>query len=136
MITGRCECATVAYEVDGEINDFSHCHCSQCRRLHGAAFGTYGGVEKAQFRWTAGEDNLRVYASSENNDRHFCKTCGSLIMTTISSEPDAFYVAMGTMDGDPPRPSGYHIYVGSKADWYEVCDDLPQFDEYPEDDEQ
>jgi hypothetical protein len=136
MITGRCECATVAYEVDGEINDFSHCHCSQCRRLHGAAFGTYGGVDKAQFRWKAGEDNLRVYASSEKNDRHFCNTCGSLIMTTIKSEPDAFYVTMGTMDGDPPRPPGYHIYVGSKADWYEVCDDLPQFDEYPEDDEQ
>ena len=36
MITGRCECGRVKYQVNGEINDFSHCHCSQCRRLHGA----------------------------------------------------------------------------------------------------
>lgn len=39
MITGRCECGRVRYEVDGDITDFSHCHCSQCRRLHSAAAG-------------------------------------------------------------------------------------------------
>lgn len=133
MITGRCECGAVAYEIDGEINDFSHCHCSQCRRLHGAAFGSYGGVKRSAFRWTSGDRNLRVYASSEKNDRVFCDTCGSLLLTVTAPEPDDFYVAMGTMDGDPPRPPGYHIFVGSKADWYEISDDLPQFDTFSDD---
>ena len=41
MITGRCQCAAVAWRLDGEITFISHCHCSICRRIHGAAFGTF-----------------------------------------------------------------------------------------------
>ena len=122
-----------SYEIDGDIDDFSHCHCSQCRRLHGAAFGSYGGVAKSAFRWLSGESDLTVYASSQKNDRYFCKHCGSLLMTTTKPEPDVLYVTMGTMDGNPPRPPGYHIFVGSKADWYEICDDLPQFADFSDD---
>ncbi len=132
MITGRCECGKIGYEADGEVNDFSHCHCSQCRRLHGAAFGSYAGVSKSGFRWASGKEDLKVYASSEKNDRYFCGNCGSLMLTATASEPDDLYITMGTMDGDPPLPPGYHIYVGSKADWFEICDDLPQFDTYPD----
>ena len=54
-------------------------------------------------------------------------------MVTTQPEPDDCYVTMGTMDGDPPRPAGYHIFVGSKAEWYEICDDLPQFEEFSDD---
>jgi hypothetical protein len=35
MFEGRCECGVVRCRVDGPITDYSHCHCSQCRRLHG-----------------------------------------------------------------------------------------------------
>ena len=133
MISGHCECGRISYEIDGEITDYSHCHCGQCRRLHGAAFGSYGGVAKAGFRWVKGESELSIYASSANNDRHFCSHCGSLLMATTKPEPDVFYVTLGTMDGDPPRPPGYHIFVGSKAQWYEICDELPQFNEFSDD---
>ena len=49
MIVGRRECGRIKYQIDSVITDFSHCHCSQCRRLHGAAFASFGGVEKASF---------------------------------------------------------------------------------------
>lgn len=51
MITGRCECGEVSYQINSEVTDFSHCHCSQCRRLHGAAFASFGGVEKDSFKY-------------------------------------------------------------------------------------
>ena len=58
MINGRCECGRVQYQVDGEINDFSHCHCSQCRRLHGAAFASFGGVLRRDLHYVSGEQDL------------------------------------------------------------------------------
>ena len=41
------------------------------------------------------------------------------------------HVNLGALH-DPPslRPTA-HIYVGSKARWHEITDDLPQHDELP-----
>jgi hypothetical protein len=61
------------------------------------------------------------------------QNCGSNILVDLDAEPDALYLAMGTMEGDPPRPPGYHIYVGSKAPWYEFNDELPRYETEPED---
>jgi hypothetical protein len=134
MFTGKCECRNVQYQVDGDINDFSHCHCSQCRRLHGAAFASFGGVTRSKFKYLSGESHLTSYKSSASHDRVFCKNCGSNILVALTSEPDELYLAMGTVDGDPYCPPGYHIFVGSKAPWYEINDQLPQYDTEPEDD--
>lgn len=135
MITGKCECGLVQFEIDGPIEDFSHCHCSQCRRMHGAAFGSFAGVAKAGFRYLSGETDVTAYQSSATSTRTFCKACGSNFFVALDSEPDTLYVAMGVIDGDPPRPDGYHIYVGSKAPWHDIHDDLPQYDTAPADEE-
>ena len=131
MIAGHCECRRVRYEVDGDIKDFSHCHCSQCRRLHGAAFATFAGVSRDQFRYISGENATSVYASSASHGRVFCAECGSNILVALDQEPDVLYLSMSAIEGDPPRPQGYHIYVGSKAPWHEITDDLEQFDTEP-----
>ncbi|MCP4302680.1 MAG: GFA family protein [Gammaproteobacteria bacterium] len=131
MIHGHCECGRVRYEVDGDIKDFSHCHCSQCRRLHGAAFATFAGVATDQFRYVSGESDTKVYASSPSHNRVFCAECGSNILVSLDQEPDTVYLSMSAIEGDPPRPPGYHIFVGSKADWYEIRDDLAQYETEP-----
>jgi hypothetical protein len=133
MITGRCECGEVRYRVAGEINDFSHCHCSQCRRLHGAAFASFGGVARSDFVYETGQAELATYASSDSHSRVFCRICGSNILVDLESEPESLYLAMGTVDGDPQCPPGYHIFVGSKAAWHTITDQLPQYDTEPED---
>lgn len=131
MIKGHCECGRIRYEVDGDIENFSHCHCSQCRRLHGAAYATFAGVSRGRFRYVAGETDIKVYASSEINDRVFCAECGSSILVDPRQEPEALYISMSTVEGDPPRPPGYHAYVGSKAPWHEITDQLEQYDTEP-----
>jgi hypothetical protein len=133
MIKGRCECARVQYEVDAEISDFSHCHCSQCRRLHGAAFASFGGIPSDKFRYVSGESDTRTYASSETGDRVSCGVCGSQILGVYTPEPEVLYITMGTVDGDPTCPPAYHQFVGSKAPWYDICDDSPQHDAWPDD---
>ena len=133
MITGRCECGSVKYQVDGEINDFSHCHCSQCRRLHGAAFASFGGVARGDFSYLSGQADLATYESSDSHARVFCRICGSNILVDLESEPESLYLAMGTVDGDPKCPPGYHIFVGSKASWHPFGDQSPRYDTLPED---
>jgi hypothetical protein len=128
MINGRCACGAVRFEVEGEIEDFSHCHCSICRRLHGAAYASFAGVARERFRYLCGEDKIAVYASSPRNDRVFCSICGSTILCDPQTEPERLYLSMSAVDGAPSLPAGYHQYAGSKAAWHEIADDLPCFD--------
>lgn len=132
MLKGYCECRGVRFEVDGEIEDFSHCHCSQCRRLHGAAYATFAGVSGKQFRYTSGEELLGHYRSSPGSDRVFCSRCGSNILVATAEEPGMLYLSMSTLEGDPPRPPAYHIWVGSRAPWHDILDESPQFEEDPD----
>ena len=132
MISGHCECGKVKYQIDGEITDFSHCHCTQCRRLHGAAFASFGGVKRDAFTYLSGQAELSTYASSDTHDRVFCGNCGSNILVALSDEPDAYYVAMGTINGNPALPPAYHIFVGSKAPWHQFNDQAERYDTFPE----
>lgn len=129
MITGRCECGRVSYQADCEVSDFSHCHCSQCRRLHGAAYGSFATVESDKFSYVTGEDQIKTYASSDHHDRVFCGNCGSSLLITSTAYPEEIYLCMGTVDGDPKLPEPYHIYAGSKAPWHEITDGAKQFEE-------
>ena len=52
-------------------------------------------------------------------------------MAVPDKEPEIFYLSMGAIENDPPRPPGFRIYVGSKASWHEISDDLPQFETQP-----
>ena len=42
------------------------------------------------------------------------------------------HVALGSLRDAPSLLPQNHMFVGSKAPWYEIRDDLPQFDRYPE----
>jgi hypothetical protein len=99
--------------------------------LHGAAYATFAGVARDRFRYVSGESDIKLYASSEANDRVFCAVCGSTILVDAKEEPETLYLSMSAVEGDPPHPRGYHAYVGSKAPWHEITDDLEQFDAEP-----
>lgn len=133
MIEGRCECGKVEYEVAGELVNFCHCHCSICRRLHGAAFVSWGGVKRDDFTYRSGESETRKYAFSEKADSIFCVHCGSRLLVDYKPETDMLYLALGTVVGDVDCPPGFHQFVGSKADWYEISDDFPQHHGWPDD---
>ena len=134
MITGRCECAKVRYQVRGELKDFCHCHCTICRRFSGAAFASWGDVLRDEFSYVSGEENVRRYPFSDNSDSLFCGNCGSTLFVETKSDPHMIYLTMGAVDGDVVCPNGFHQFVGSKAPWFEITDDLPQYDGWPPED--
>jgi hypothetical protein len=128
-IHGSCLCGAVKYEIDGPLGDASSCHCSMCRKAHGAAFGTYAGLNPDEFRWVSGEDMVSVYNSSPDGGRCFCQKCGSTLGAMQNGKVG--WITLGPVDGDPGVRPQLHIFVGSKAPWHDITDQLPQFDEWP-----
>jgi hypothetical protein len=130
-IHGSCLCGAVAYAIATPIEEMHHCHCSRCRKHHGAAFATYAQVARAGFRFVRGAEQVKGHASSDGVARTFCGACGSNLQFVVDAVPDSLWVAVGTLD-DPPRyePEA-HIFVGSKASWYAIADALPRHDGYP-----
>jgi hypothetical protein len=129
-ISGSCLCGDVRFEVEGPLEPVSHCHCSMCRKAHGAPFVSFAAAPKTAFRWLAGSERIRRFASSPNNFRPFCSRCGS----TVPQVPDHWhqvFIPVGLLDGDPKLGPLPHIFVGSKAPWYEIPDSGPQFEAYP-----
>jgi hypothetical protein len=130
MIQGRCLCGTVRYEIAGPISTMLHCHCSMCRKHHGAAFATWTVAPLAGLRMLAGEDSIARYVSSPSFNRSFCRHCGSVVPEAVP-EKSLVIAPAGNLEGDLGVEPQFHMFVGSKASWYAIDDALPQFDEYP-----
>jgi len=128
-IKGSCLCGTVRYEIAGEPQFVGNCHCSICRKSHGAAFATWGILKSGQFRWVSGEEFVENYESSPGRTRCFCRKCGSPLASAHSGTIGE--VVVGTIDGDPGARPREHIFVGSRAPWYDITDSLPQHEAWP-----
>jgi len=126
---GSCLCGSVRYEISGAFKFIGNCHCSICRKSNGAAFASWGIIDPAQFRWTAGERILHAYPSSPGTERCFCSRCGSPLVARHGRAVTEVVVA--TLDDNPGMRPSEHIFVGSKAPWHEITDALPRYDEWP-----
>jgi hypothetical protein len=125
-VRGACLCGAVCYAVADEFVYAANCHCSNCRRATGSAFKPFAGVARAKLAIMAGADNLMILGEENGHDAR-CKTCGSLLYSVVRD--GAFvHVAMGTLVDDPTIRPNQHIFVGSKAPWHTIADNLPQFE--------
>ena len=91
-------------------------------------------MERHEFVDMRNNGSVQSYSFSDRADSLFCATCSSTILVDFKPEADMLYITLGTVDGDIDCPDGFHQFAGSKARWYEITDDLPQYDEWsPED---
>jgi len=127
-LQGSCLCRAVRYEITSRPKAISHCHCSQCRKGHGAAFASYGSVPRADVHLIKGAQLIRAYQSSESVHREFCSQCGSsLFWSNRQGEyADWISIALGTLDTPFTADKQRHIEVASKASWYEIQDQCQQ----------
>jgi hypothetical protein len=70
ILSGKCLCGTVRYEVEDRFRYSLNCHCSNCRRTTGSAFKPFAGIERGKLRITAGASPHRP---------HLCRLQSTLV---------------------------------------------------------
>jgi len=131
-LTGGCLCGRIRYEIEGKPRFMYQCYCGKCRAASGASFVTNIIVDTAKFTITAGKEGLAAYESSPQKFRHFCSNCGSPIYSHGEKTKHVVSVRCGTLNQGPGVRVAYHAFVASKAPWADICDDQPQFAEWPD----
>ena len=124
VFTGGCLCGAVRFEVRSPTKWCAHCHCSLCRRAHGAAFVTWFGVEQTQFELISGDEHLSWYRSTPEARRGFCGRCGSTLFFESERWSDETHIALAQMDGPIDRAPKVHVFYDAHVDWVEPGDDL------------
>ncbi|RXF73371.1 GFA family protein [Hansschlegelia zhihuaiae] len=127
MAKGGCLCGGVRYEATGGLAPPLACHCSQCARTSGN-FAAMTACRTEDLTIEPSE-TLAWFRSSPDVERGFCARCGGNLFWR-AAPGDETYLTAGTLD----RPTGLrlaeHIFVGSKSDFYDIADGLPQKDEW------
>ncbi|SHM21812.1 GFA family protein [Rhodanobacter sp. OK091] len=127
-LKGKCLCGSVEYSVEDAFSYAANCHCSNCRRATGSAFKPFAGIERSKLAVVRGSDDVLVYGGEPAHDIH-CNQCGSLLYSVVR-EGKFVHVTLGTLVDEPSIRPTAHIFVGSKAAWFTITDDLPQYHEF------
>jgi len=131
---GSCLCGGVVFEVAFPSRFCSHCHCSNCRKAHGAAFVTYLGVPEGRLKVLSGVRLLSAYTYGYGvggkrvvSTRTFCRRCGSTVFFSSTRWPGETHVALACLDGEPDKEPAFHFYYDKRPSWSEVRDKLPKY---------
>lgn len=129
-ISGCCRCGALEYSVKDDFLYAGYCHCSKCRKATGACGNAIGAVSKENFTLIKGLNCLSQYKGKSGSVAYFCCICGSGLYSDVPNT-DVIHIRYGSFNERPTLLPQAHIYVASKADWYEITDALPQFEEGP-----
>jgi len=135
-IHGGCQCGAVRYTLSAPPDEVVHCHCSMCRKAHGALFATFGIYPAEALTIDKGAQAMTGYESSPGAHRLSCPHCGAQLFNRVEKWSHQAFVCLGTLDAgalpghDPARER--HIFWESRAHWYDAGDDLPKDEGYGE----
>lgn len=124
-VDGECFCGAVRFSIELPTLFCGHCHCTMCRRAHGAGFVTWIAVARSQFRLET-PDALTRFASSDHGTRSFCRTCGSSLFCQSTHHPDVVDIVLANMKGEIDKRPECHIYWDDRVEWVEIGDELPR----------
>jgi hypothetical protein len=132
-LRGACQCGAVAYEIVAPLaGEIVRCHCSRCRKARAAAHASNVFVSLSDFRWLHGDDQVDSFKVPDalRFTQAFCRGCGSPL-PRVDPQRGIGVVPAGSLEDEPGIREGRHIFVGSKAPWFEIGDSAPRYDEYP-----
>lgn len=127
---GQCACSQVRFLVQDDFEYAFYCHCSRCRARTGSAFAAIAGICIDKVEVTAGHDHLLLEGECSDGYGARCRRCFSFLFAAVR-ERKYLHVSLGALVDTPSRVPDHHIYVASKAPWYQITDALPQYDESP-----
>ena len=130
--TGGCLCGGIRFSTQGRLEPIQVCHCMQCRKAQGTAIATNTPVNVSAFTLEHGAELLSSFESSPGKKRVFCKVCGSPVYSKRDSLEGVLRIRVGLINEPIDAPLHAHFYVGSKANWWPVCDGVATFEAGPD----
>ncbi|TYB86059.1 GFA family protein [Oceaniovalibus sp. ACAM 378] len=121
---GQCVCGAVTCQVEDAFAYAINCHCTDCRRKTGAAFKSFAGIAVDRFAIINGAAKIKRFGATDH-DGH-CAKCGAFLYSIVMEGTYA-HINLGSLTDTPSIRPSCHIFVASKAPWYEILDDLPVF---------
>ena len=115
-VAGSCLCGGVRFTARLPSSFCGHCHCSMCRRSHGAGFVTWFAIPREQFSLDEGEGQLVRFQSSEHGSRSFCGRCGSSLFCESANHPEQIDIVLANVDGPIDRPPQVHVYFDDRVE--------------------
>ena len=123
---GGCLCGAVGFTVVWPSKWVAHCHCSRCRRAHGAAFVTWVGMDAAAVQIDGASGWLRWFVAETGARRGFCGRCGSPMFFESERWRGELHIARALFVDPVDRAPQAHAYDETRVDWVHLGDDLPR----------
>ena len=131
-VIGSCLCGEIEYEVELIPEKTFNCHCSYCRKAHGAAFATMAFAKGESLKLNKGESLLTEHWNGSRSYRAFCSACGTRLMNYAEDKSNYLSVALSTVDTPVDFKPVANVNLESKASWCEPCEGIPGFDALPD----
>ena len=132
-IKGRCLCGAVRYDAHVEPEFVGVCHCRDCQKFTGSAFGTLVGLPQSALEI---QGELKSYSKLGDSGkpivRLFCPECGSSIAEAPSTRPGMLILNAGTLDDPTCVTPIVEIYCDRALPWVQLGDEMHRFPKMPE----
>jgi hypothetical protein len=116
-----CSCGQLRVSCRGEPVRISICHCLECQKRTGSAFGYQARFLKDQ---VAIEGDLKEFErpgdSGQTLTFRFCPRCGSTVYWTLASQPELIAVAVGAFANPNYPVPRFSVYERRRHHWVEV----------------
>ena len=123
--TAKCCCGQCAIEIDGESNLNAVCHCDNCRRRTGSAFGWSVYFRDEQVRARSGPLTLYAFTPASGvgeQQRYFCAACGTTMFWTNTAAPGLTGMAAGCFAPHLLGPPTLSQLDGQRCAWVTLPD--------------
>jgi len=125
QLSGGCACGAVRYRISGEPVRISICHCTQCQKRTGSAFGMGCVFSREAVEVLTGDvtEYERIAESGNRVRFHFCSVCGTSVFWDFEAMPEARGIAAGTLDDTSWLDPRLHVWTKHSQGWFRFPDD-------------
>jgi len=131
---GGCQCGAVRYRFRREKFGVWACHCSECQKQSGSAFGLSMPFLKTELEVTGETASYRrPTASGSFTTCTYCPACGSRLFHISDRNPAGGVLKAGTLDDTSDLVPVAHLWTSKKQPWVVLDQGVPQFETQPAD---
>lgn len=132
-LTGGCQCGAIRYDISAEPLGYARCHCTDCQRQSGSAFGLSLYVAPDEVTWQGDMAEWHdVAASGRKVIRSFCPTCGTRLTHRAAQGTDYISIKAGTLDAGHDLVPSAELWTGSAQPWVPLLADVPTYAGQPD----